>query len=578
MKNGPHNSMIPNQNFSNIQSGFKTNMKSRHTMAPFSTMNPSTTFTNKTWDINKSSVEENAEKLFHFLATNDFPIGSSKKILQTPRTKNEYLDIFTFILKKIRPDISPNFIANEETVNQILSELKFPMKYEKKHFSSISQAYTWPKFLNSLTYMCELADYCDFINNNESYNDDYLFNMFCKSTEEKSEEEKEDYLFNSFLISTFKNKNVEEEREKIFSEMLLKTQDNISNLEKNINEYQIIDEKITKLKNELPDIKSLENSKSELEKSLVKDKEKLVSIENKILSLKKEIENKSKNNLEKEKEIENLNKKLKNTENLLKNQKLQIEDVAKLNERKTILDANYENLNMKKKEMIEKVNELKSKINEQKTNLIKSQINTKEKYGIDNIDLDNLILNCENPNYNINEMKNYFNNEINNAKSLINIKKSELNEKQIELSKIENNLRLIEENILNKKLELSSLSNDYKNKEEEIENEKIKGNNFLEQYQNEYNNVNQLLSELMAKCSNLELEIMNLENLKKEKIIQYEKLLEEADKLNKEYGKKTDETSLYVENMKDEILSEIRQNYKSYNEIFIKMKEENNKK
>ena len=82
----------------------------------------------------------------------------------------------------------------------------------------------------------------------------------------------------------------------------------------------------------------------------------------------------------------------------------------------------------------------------------------------------------------------------------------------------------------------------------------------------------------MAKCSNLELEIMNLENLKKEKIIQYEKLLEEAEKLNKEYGKKTDETSLYVENMKDEILSEIRQNYKSYNEIFIKMKEENNKK
>ena len=67
-------------------------------------------------------------------------------------------------------------------------------------------------------------------------------------------------------------------------------------------------------------------------------------------------------------------------------------------------------------------------------------------------------------------------------------------------------------------------------------------------------------------------------NLKKEKIIQYEKLLEEAEKLNKEYGKKTDETSLYVENMKDEILSEIRQNYKSYNEIFIKMKEENNKK
>jgi hypothetical protein len=55
--------------------------------------------------------------------------------------------------------------------------------------------------------MCELADYCDFINNNESYNDDYLFNMFCKSNEEKSEEEKEDYLFNSFLISTFKSIN-----------------------------------------------------------------------------------------------------------------------------------------------------------------------------------------------------------------------------------------------------------------------------------------------------------------------------------------------------------------------------------
>ena len=175
-------------------------------------------------------------------------------------------------------------------------------------------------------------------------------------------------------------------------------------------------------------------------------------------------------------------------------------------------------------------------------------------------------------------MKNYFNNEINNAKSLINIKKSELNEKQIELSKIDNNLRIIEENISNKKLELNSLSNDYKNKEEEIENEKIKGNNFLEQYQNEYNNVNQLLSELMAKCSNLELEIMNIENLKKEKIIQYEKLLEEAEKLNKEYGKKSDETSLYVQNMREEILNEIRQNYKSYNEIFIKMKEENNKK
>jgi hypothetical protein len=53
-------------------------------MAPVSTMNPSTTFTNKTYDINKSSVEEKAEKLFHFLATNAFPIGSSKKLLQTP--------------------------------------------------------------------------------------------------------------------------------------------------------------------------------------------------------------------------------------------------------------------------------------------------------------------------------------------------------------------------------------------------------------------------------------------------------------------------------------------------------------
>ena len=228
--------------------------------------------------------------------------------------------------------------------------------------------------------------------------------------------------------------------------------------------------------------------------------------------------------------------------------------------------------------MNEKVNQLKLKINEQKTNLIKSQINTKEKYGIDNIDLDTLILNCENPDYNINEMKNYFNNEINNAKSLINIKKSELNEKQIELSKIENNLRIIEENISNKKIELNSLSNDYKNKEEEIENEKIKGNNFLEQYQNEYNNVNQLLSELMTKCSNLEIEIMNIENLKKEKTIQYEKLLGEVSKLNKEYGKKSDETSNYVENMKEEIFSQIRQNYKSYNDIFIKMKEENNKK
>ena len=87
MKNGPHNSMIPNQNFSNIQSGFKTNMKSRHTMAPFSTINPSTTFTNKTWDINKTSVEENAEKLFHFLATNDFPIGSSKKYYKLQELK-----------------------------------------------------------------------------------------------------------------------------------------------------------------------------------------------------------------------------------------------------------------------------------------------------------------------------------------------------------------------------------------------------------------------------------------------------------------------------------------------------------
>ena len=65
MKNGTHNSMIPNQNFSrgnNIQTNFKTNpLKNRNTMAPFSILNPSTTFTNRTYDINKGNIEENAE-------------------------------------------------------------------------------------------------------------------------------------------------------------------------------------------------------------------------------------------------------------------------------------------------------------------------------------------------------------------------------------------------------------------------------------------------------------------------------------------------------------------------------------
>ena len=574
MKNGPHNSMIPNQNFSrgnNIQTNFKTNpLKNRNTMAPFSTLNPSTTFTNRTYDTNKGNIEENAEKLFQYLASNDFPIGLSKKILQSPKTKKEYFEIFTFILKKIRPDILPNFNANEETVNLILNELKFPIKFEKKHFSSISQTYSWPKFLYSLTYMCELGDYWDYINKKSEENN--IYNMF-SSNEEKNEEMKEEDLFNSYLVKAFKSQNIEEEKEKCFNDIISKTQSNISQLEININEYQIINEKILQIKKDFPNLEELENSKINLENSLYKDKEILLSNDNKILSLKKENENKLNENKEKEKEIENLNKKIKNIENMIKKQKFQVEDVNKMNERKNILEAQYENLNKQKKELNEKVNQLKNKINEQKTKIIKSQINTKENYGIENINLDNLILNCENQNYNINDLKNFFMNEINNNKTLQNMKKLELNEKQNELLKIENNGRLIEENLSNKKLELTSIINNLNTKKEEIESEKIKGNNFIQQYQNEYNNTNKLLTDLMTKCSNIEIDISNLENNKKERNLVYEKLFEEADVKNKENSKKIEDTISFIQKTKEEILLEIRQNYKSFNEIFLKMKE-----
>jgi SMC interacting uncharacterized protein involved in chromosome segregation len=104
------------------------------------------------------------------LITKEYDRIISKKDLMCPLAK-DFLNFFSFIIAKIRPDWAFNINKMDEDVISILNELRCPGNISRGHLIAVGAPNTWPHLLAVLAWLVELANYLNLDNCDELAND-----------------------------------------------------------------------------------------------------------------------------------------------------------------------------------------------------------------------------------------------------------------------------------------------------------------------------------------------------------------------------------------------------------------------
>ena len=527
--------------------------------ACFNQRNTTISFKNDPRPITDSKFKEaSITKIFNFLIKESFDKNISMKNLQIP-TKNDFLYIFYFILKKIRKDFISHS-QNEEEVLAIINELKYPGQIRKSYLSAVGAPNTWPYLVGLLVWMVELADYI------QSFEEENLMELRPLSTKS------DDIFFHDYVQKAYVSLDCEKERNEMKGKFEKEIEQNIEIMQHNLKEIESINEKIKEVKQSAPNKSEIYEKFQDAQKNLLSTKSMFDSVQKEINEIITENTNKNALYEEKKKIVENVKKQKEELEENVQNQKISLDSYNKMKETKKNLDLQYQTLFKKKEDFLNKISQIQNHINEKKQNLAHSPVNS-EQIEVKNMEIDKLIQKCEDGGTNSNAIKNEFdllNQEIN---QLFLQKEQKKKENENILSSLQVDLMKLEDEISSSSIELAQKQNDLSFKETEISKEKNQEKNFYDYYKDEINRISEQTQKCMSCLSELEgkiVEIKKNENFLKD---EYTKKEIETEQYIKELDDTFNDTINIITKIKSDNNVLVQQSYQILDGVFLKLKE-----
>ena len=404
-----------------------------------------------------SFKEQNISKIFNYLIRESYDRTLSKKYLSSP-SRNDFFHMFFFIYQHIRPDYTPS-TQSEQEVMEIIKELKYPGVLSKSHITAISAPNCWPHFLALLSWMIELSEYLEFVEENVPIE-------FAK-TSDNEEDAFINHVIKSYVSETTANTDGEGMSLEDFYQ---------KGITANETEQKRLLDEIEDIKVKISEIQATAPNKAEIELLHQKEQSMLNESQALLLSNNKQIETliqdiNVKNALYENKVqvLDNAKKQLEDIEKEVKEQKISLDEYNKMTEMKNALDVQYESLLNINAQKQSEINAKRNALNEKKISLIQSQMHSKYNSQTNDIDLNKLLSQCEEEQFDVNGVKTFFGKKIQLLTDTSIAKQNAVKEINKQCFDLHSQLINVEDQIASSQVQITELQNAKSEKENEIE-------------------------------------------------------------------------------------------------------------
>jgi SMC interacting uncharacterized protein involved in chromosome segregation len=589
-KNTSNNNI--NRNVSNNQSNIKQGNDSKNRKSTNPMMFPrATTFSS----VNKASdprpikenhfQEECITKILDFLIKEAYDKIISKKDLMSPGAK-DFLNLFTFIVNKIRPDWNLTINKLDEDIIPILNELRYPGYITKSHLVAVGAPNTWPHLLAVLAWLVELANYLFFDDLAEreeaeldlNFQQNFSENNFPVQNQEKFFES----YYKEFLNEGYKQSLTKGDSFSAVEVFQKKTDEliklNYSNSDKLITETQNLEKLIEELDQNYPSLnetqlkfemasRDVNNLKINLNNQEKKLHELCINLENKI----KFYDTKCEKNKELTKSVEEL-------DSTVKNQKVSYEEFEKLKYYKANVEKECQGLTTQKQELNETIWNIKNNIENLTKGInekIKNISTLSDKLQLNKEDIISIISNeinknsaLQTPELDMAEVSNNFLQINSNISNFINSKLLEVKERQEFLINLKSDLLKLDDKINEANEILLQKSNENEQQKGNLQSDKDKYAARINEKNEEIKKINDQIQKILNVIAEREKEYEEVKS--KESILstKYQEEEEATDLFLKELENDLITTFKDVENQKNENVRNLRKLISNINSMF----------
>ena len=548
------------------------NNKQRNTMLTNPRYNRVTTMATKAdpRPITEASFkEQNISKIFNYLIRESYDRTLSKKYLSSP-SRNDFFHMFFFIYQHIRPDYTPNS-QNEQEIMEIIKELKYPGVLSKSHITAISAPNCWPHFLALLSWMIELAEYLEFIEENVPIE-------FTKATAVASDNEEDAFIthvIKSYINETTAtaNANVNVDSDVMSLEEFYQKGITVNETEQKrlYDEIDDIKRKISELQLTAPNKAEIEMLHQKEASTLTENQTTLTSNTKHIETLINDITTKTALYESKVQILDNAKKQLEDIEHEVKAQKISLDDYNKMTEMKNALDVQYESLFTINNQKQSEINSKRNTLNEKKILLIQSQINSKYNSYTNDIDLNKILSQCEEEQFDMNAVKTFFGNKIQTLTDTTLTKQNAVKEINKQCFDLHSQLMNIEDQIASSQVQITELQNAKNEKENEIEKRRhVEGdynNTEIKKYTEQIKKCEMIIQDKQKEINDVKQKEIELKEMYSQKEIETDKYIQQLQQISID-------TMNFLEKTKSTNILLIRKTYKTLDEVYQKMKSE----
>jgi SMC interacting uncharacterized protein involved in chromosome segregation len=530
--------------------------------------------------------EECIKKIIDFLIKQAYDRTLTKKDLMSPQAK-DFINLFIFILSKIRPDWQITINKLDEDVIPILNELRYPGYINKTQLIAVGAPNTWPHLLAVLSWLVELADYLYYDSvleqeeekNSQNERDQNFIDAHVSSSvnaEKNFEKNYRDFLYDGYKQTMCKGDNfvaLEALQNKV--DDMLKI--NYSNVDKMITDTKNLEKLSEDLEKNNPSFIETQLSLDRANSELNTTKTNANNNEKKLNEVSNLLENKIKiyeSKCEKNKEIIKMNEEL---EGIIKTQKVSFDDFEKLKHNKNQLEKQIQALNQKKTELENIVWGTNNTIDSMSVSInikIKNIKQVGDKLCLNSeinlIDIGGCVRNISN--LNLTDINSNFNTVNSQLACMIETKIKETKEKEELLINLKSELLKVDDKINETNEQLAH---------EELENERINNTLILEkekysqmciQKNEEIKKMNENCHRSFNSISDKEKELEEGKCMESILDSKYQEEEDMTDRFIKELENEYVETFKQAEATKVQNISEIRKTQKSLLKIFENIK------
>ena len=507
-----------------------------------------------------SFKEQNISKIFNYLIRESYDRTLSKKYLSSP-SRNDFFHMFFFIYQHIRPDYTPS-TQSEQEIMEIIKELKYPGVLSKSHITAISAPNCWPHFLALLSWMIELSEYLEFIEENVPIE-------FTKTSSDNEEDAFIAHVIKSYVSETTVN---------VDSDVMSLEEFYQKGITANENEQKRLYDEIDDIKSKISEIQATAPNKAEIEMIHQKEQNMLNESQTLLTSNTKQIESllqdiTTKNALYESKVqvLDTAKKQLEDIEKEVKEQKISLDEYNKMTEMKNALDVQYESLLNVNAQKQSEINAKRNALNEKKISLIQSQINSKYNSYTNDIDLNKILSQCEEEQFDMNGVKTFFGKKIQMLTDTSLAKQNTVKEINKQCFDLHSQLINIEDQIASSQVQITELQNAKNEKENEIEKRRhIEGDynmTEIKKYNEQIKKCEMVIQDKQKEINDIKQKEIELKQMYSQKEIETDKYIQQLQQISID-------TMNFLEKTKSTNILLIRKTYKTLDEVYQKMKSE----